>query len=121
MAVTAADIALLDLTPELGGRARMDEAADLGHLVSRGAMIEFEDNGIRFAAVDAGVGRQIRSDDAPILEAIDGRMRFRLGQIDRDVVPVVLLPVLATAGPAVRPIRASRGVLDREVSQRLRD
>src|SRR5438045_520416 len=59
--------------------------------------------------------RQVLGDEVAVSLAVDRVPHLRFRDVCRDVLPVVLLPVCAAAGPAVRPVRAARGALDREL------
>ena len=81
-------------------------------------MIELEHHGICLAAVDTWMRLQVIGDEHAIRPPIENRPCPGPAHIRREVLFVVLLPVRAAAGPAVRPVRAARGVLDRELGKR---
>ncbi len=118
MAVPASYVALLDLGLHGGAAARVHEPTDVVRLRRRIAVIEFEHNGIALTAINARTGREIVRDQFSVTGAIDRRSRAGPKQICRDILPVVLFPVLAATRPAIGPVRAPRGVLDRELVQR---
>ena len=119
VAVPTPNVALRDLRTESDERTAMNEAADVVHFRPRIAVIELEDDGVGLPAIDAWVCRQVISDEATITWTIDGCACPGPSEVRSDVIPVVLLPVLAAAGPAVRPVGAALSVLDRELVERL--
>jgi len=121
VAIAAADIAFLDLGANDRDRAHVDQAPDVRCLRGGIPMIEFEDDAIRLTAVDARVRHQVFGDELTIAWSIDRSSGLRPRDVLSDVLPVMLFPVVAAAGPAVRAMRSPRCVLDRELVDWLRE
>jgi hypothetical protein len=99
----------------------VDQPPDLSPFRSRIAVVELEDDRIRFAAIDAWVYREVIGDELAIALPVDRRPHLGPGDVRSGVLPVVLLAVFAAARSAVGPVHSSRGVLERELDQQLRD
>src|SRR4029077_6735085 len=121
VAISAPNVALLDLFADGRKDARVDQPPDVGPLRRRVAMIELEHHRVFLATVDAGMGRKVLGHESTVAGTIDRGACLGPGHVRRDVLPVVLLPAFKGAGPAVRLVPALRGVLHREVSERLCD
>src|SRR5438477_8056290 len=121
MAVSAAHVALVDLGPENQCVAGVNEPTNSGQFQRRVAMIELQNDWIGLSAIDAWMSRQVLGDDCAIPRAVAGAAISRAIEVVRDVLSVVLFPVLATARPAVRAVRPAGGVLDREFAEWLSD
>jgi len=88
--------------------------ADIAVLELRIDVVEVEHDRISLPAVDTRVRPKKLVDDALIHEAAALPCYRRLGHVSWNIPQVVLPPVLATAGQAVRASGAAGPVLDRE-------
>src|SRR5687767_4312847 len=89
MAICAANIALRDFEFESGPGHLTDEPRDRTALLRGIPMVEFENDRILLAAVNAGMGGQIVEDLLTALLPIDFPMRGRALQIRRTIPSVV--------------------------------
>jgi len=121
MAIRASDHALRHLSPDGRRGASGEHRADRRALRPRIDVIEVEDDGIRFAAVNACAGLQELLNEIAIPLPALRSSSVILRHVVRLVACVVLLSVLAAAGPAVGAEGPARGVLHRELAERLRD
>lgn len=71
MAVSAPNVALLDLGAHGSCRGGVDEAPDIVTLDRRIAVIELKHERVCFAAIDAGMISQVFGDQSPIARAIE--------------------------------------------------
>ena len=71
MAIRAPYVAPCDLTLQSGPRDMIDQLRDRSALHRRIAMIEFEDDGIAFAAIDAVMSRKVVVDLLTALLAVE--------------------------------------------------
>lgn len=107
MAVAAADIALLDLGPQHRECAGVDEAAYLGELRFRVAVIELENDRVSLAAVHAWMRGQVRGDEFAVARSIDGPLSVSAGPVRGGIPPVVLPAVFAAARLAIGTTRTA--------------
>jgi len=84
MAIRATHITLSDLSPD-ACPTPVHQETDVGNLLLRIPVIEFEHDGIRDSAIDARMRRQIAQHFAAIL----GTLRLDLGDGSPDVVRLV--------------------------------
>ncbi len=93
MAIRAAHIALLDFGQDRAPGFSIGEPGDLGHLRFGVPMIEFEQQGIVFAAVHACVSTDVLEQPNPIL--------FPVAAHPRDFTREVCLPVALVVTAAI--------------------
>ena len=89
MAIRAPNITQRDLSSKNGPRDMTDEPRDRTPLLRRIAMIEFEDDRILLAAINAGMGGEVVVDLLTALLAVDLSLRGGAFQIRRPVPSVV--------------------------------